>query len=44
MLTGLTWLLVYRTEKYQKLRIEIEKSSKKREFFNFSSYTEYSNN
>ncbi|KAL5237190.1 calcium load-activated calcium channel isoform X1 [Rhopalosiphum maidis] len=28
---GLTWLLVYRTEKYQKLKVEIEKSSKKLE-------------
>ncbi|XP_050426267.1 calcium load-activated calcium channel isoform X2 [Adelges cooleyi] len=28
---GLTWLLVYRTEKYQKLKTEIEKSSKKLE-------------
>ncbi|XP_026688927.1 calcium load-activated calcium channel-like [Diaphorina citri] len=26
---GLTWLLVYRTEKYQKLKTEIEKQSKK---------------
>lgn len=33
MFTGLTWLLVYRTEKYQKLKVEIEKSSKKRKFF-----------
>lgn len=32
LLTGLTWLLVYRTEKYQKLKVEIEKSSKKRKF------------
>lgn len=31
---GLTWLLVYRTEKYQKLKVEIEKSSKKRMFSN----------
>ncbi|KAI5705214.1 calcium load-activated calcium channel [Diaphorina citri] len=28
---GLTWLLVYRTEKYQKLKTEIEKQSKKLE-------------
>lgn len=30
---GLTWLMVYRTEKYQKLKAEVEKQSKKREFF-----------
>ena len=28
---GVTWLLVYRTEKYQKLKQEIEKQSKKLE-------------
>lgn len=28
---GLTWLMVYRTEKYQKLKAEIEKQSKKLE-------------
>ncbi|KAL9930061.1 LOW QUALITY PROTEIN: calcium load-activated calcium channel [Glossina fuscipes fuscipes] len=28
---GLTWLLVYRTEKYQKLKSEVEKQSKKLE-------------
>jgi len=28
---GLTWLLVYRTEKYQKLKTEVEKQSKKLE-------------
>lgn len=27
---GLTWLLVYRTEKYQRLKGEVEKASKKR--------------
>lgn len=27
---GLTWLLVYRTEKYQKLKTEVEKQSKRR--------------
>ncbi len=27
---GLTWVLVYRTEKYQKLKAEVEKQSKKR--------------
>uniref|UniRef100_A0A1B0CWN4 Putative conserved secreted protein n=2 Tax=Phlebotominae TaxID=7198 RepID=A0A1B0CWN4_LUTLO len=28
---GLTWLLVYRTDKYQKLKGEVEKQSKKLE-------------
>ena len=28
---GVTWVLVYRTEKYQKLKSEIEKQSKKLE-------------
>merc|ERR1712046_86227 len=28
---GVTWILVYRTEKYQKLKAEIEKQSKKLE-------------
>jgi hypothetical protein len=28
---GLTWLLVYRTEKYQKLKVEIERQTKKLE-------------
>lgn len=28
---GVTWLLVYRTEKYQKLKTEIEKQSKRLE-------------
>ena len=28
---GVTWLLVYRTEKYQKLKTEIEKQTKKLE-------------
>uniref|UniRef100_W8BFK4 Transmembrane and coiled-coil domains protein 1 n=1 Tax=Ceratitis capitata TaxID=7213 RepID=W8BFK4_CERCA len=28
---GLTWVLVYRTEKYQKLKGEVEKQSKKLE-------------
>ncbi|XP_014680880.1 PREDICTED: transmembrane and coiled-coil domain-containing protein 1-like [Priapulus caudatus] len=28
---GLTWLLVYRTEKYQKLKLEVERQSKKLE-------------
>ncbi|XP_022902276.1 calcium load-activated calcium channel [Onthophagus taurus] len=28
---GLTWLMVYRTEKYQKLKTEVEKQSKKLE-------------
>lgn len=29
---GLTWLMVYRTEKYQKLKSEVEKQSKRRKF------------
>lgn len=29
---GLTWLMVYRTEKYQKLKAEVEKQSKKRRY------------
>lgn len=28
-ITGLTWILVYRTEKYQKLKVEVERQSKK---------------
>lgn len=32
ILIGLTWLMVYRTEKYQKLKAEIEKQSKKCKF------------
>ena len=28
---GLTWLLVYRTDKYQRLKTEVEKQCKKRE-------------
>ena len=30
---GLTWLLVYRTEKYQRLKGEVEKASKRCKFF-----------
>jgi hypothetical protein len=30
MSLGLTWLLVYRTEKYQRLKGEVERASKKR--------------
>lgn len=37
MCLGLTWLMVYRTEKYQKLKAEVEKQSKKREFIETSS-------
>lgn len=37
---GLTWLMVYRTEKYQKLKAEVEKQSKKREFTRFLLCTE----
>ncbi|OQR77276.1 transmembrane and coiled-coil domain-containing protein 1-like [Tropilaelaps mercedesae] len=29
MAAGLTWLMVYRTEKYQRLKAEVEKQSKK---------------
>lgn len=29
LIAGLTWVLVYRTEKFQKLKTEIEKQSKK---------------
>lgn len=35
--SGLTWLMVYRTEKYQKLKAEVEKQSKKREFAEIAS-------
>lgn len=34
-LLGLTWLMVYRTEKYQKLKAEVEKQSKKRKFCSY---------
>lgn len=27
---GITWVLVYRTEKYKRLKAEVEKQSKKR--------------
>ena len=30
---GLSWLLIYRTEKYKKLQSEVEKQSKKRNPF-----------
>lgn len=30
---GLTYLMVYRTEKYQKIKGEVEKQSKKREWY-----------
>ena len=33
---GLTWLLVYRTEKYQKLKLEVEKQSKRRKNAKFA--------
>lgn len=32
---GLTWVLVYRTEKFQKLKTEVEKQSKKRKCYGF---------
>ncbi len=31
---GLSWLLIYRTEKYKKLQSEVEKQSKKRKLTN----------
>jgi len=34
--SGLTWVLVYRTEKYQKLKTEVEKQSKKRKWVKWS--------
>lgn len=30
--SGIAWVLVYRTEKYKKLKTEVEKQSKKRKF------------
>lgn len=30
---GLTWLMVYRTEKYQKLKAEVERQSKKCKYY-----------
>lgn len=33
----MTWLLVYRTDKFQKLKTEIEKQSKKRKIFQYQS-------
>lgn len=29
VILGLTWILVYRTEKYQKLKAEVERQSKR---------------
>jgi hypothetical protein len=29
LISGLTWLMVYRTEKYQKLKAEVERQSKR---------------
>jgi hypothetical protein len=29
---GFSWLLIYRTEKFQRLQAEVEKQSKKRKF------------
>lgn len=31
--SGITWVLVYRTEKYKRLKAEVEKQSKKRKWF-----------
>lgn len=33
---GVTWMLVYRTEKYQKLKVEIEKQTKKCKWIKFT--------
>jgi hypothetical protein len=35
---GLTWLMVYRTERYQKLKTEVEKQSRGRMVLIFKSY------
>jgi hypothetical protein len=32
IIIGVTWLLVYKTEKYQRLKAEIDRQSKKRNF------------
>lgn len=40
MILGLTWLLVYRTEKYQRLKGEVERASKRRKL-NFLFYSNY---
>ena len=37
IIPGLTWLLVYRTENYQRLKNEVEKQTKKGEFDEFTS-------
>ena len=37
---GLTWLLVYRTEKYQRLKGEVEKASKRRKSEDFFMFAE----
>lgn len=31
--TGITWVLVYRTDKYKRLKAEVEKQSKKRKLY-----------
>ncbi len=31
--TGITWVLVYRTDKYKRLKAEVEKQSKKRKSY-----------
>lgn len=31
---GITWVLVYRTDKYKRLKAEVEKQSKKRKYDN----------
>lgn len=36
---GITWVLVYRTEKYKRLKAEVEKQSKKRKFLKLLIYS-----
>lgn len=39
--SGITWVLVYRTEKYKRLKAEVEKQSKKRKWFSYTSICLY---
>lgn len=40
-ISGITWVLVYRTDKYKRLKAEVEKQSKKCELLTFKcSFTE----
>lgn len=36
---GITWVLVYRTEKYKRLKAEVEKQSKKRKWLTCERHT-----